>query len=170
MSRGGSAISRTARTDHVPAATRSAIMRAVKSKGARSTERRMRAAIVANGLKGWRMHADALPGKPDFVFEQDRIAIFVDGCFWHGCPRCYRRPHSSQSYWDEKVAGNIERDKRIRRELRKGGWRVLRFWEHEVKANVSRIAVKIGAKISTGPSHKVKAMLALLGASTFLLE
>ena len=135
------------RTDHVSPTTRSSIMRAVKSKGARSTERRLRAAIVANGLRGWRMHADELPGKPDFVFPESKIAIFVDGCFWHGCPKCYRRPHSSQSYWDNKVAGNIARDKSRRAELRKSGWRVLRFWEHEIKASAFAVAVKIKAEI-----------------------
>jgi DNA mismatch endonuclease (patch repair protein) len=137
------------RTDHVSSATRSSIMRAVKSKGARSTERRLRAVIVANGLRGWRMHADELPGKPDFVFTDSKIAIFVDGCFWHGCPKCYRRPHSSQSYWDTKVARNMARDKSRRAELRRLGWRVLRFWEHEVKASAFAAAVRIKAEVDS---------------------
>lgn len=137
----------TERTDHVSPTTRSSIMRAVKSKGARSTERKLRAAIVAKGIKGWRMHADELPGKPDFIFLERKLAIFVDGCFWHGCPKCYRRPHSSQSYWDAKVAGNIARDKSRRAELRKSGWSVLRFWEHEVKTSAFKAAEKIKLKL-----------------------
>lgn len=137
------------RTDHVSPATRSSIMRAVKSKGARSTERRLRAAIVANGLRGWRMHADELPGKPDFIFTESKIAVFVDGCFWHGCPKCYRRPNSSQSYWDTKVARNMARDKSRRAELRRLGWRVLRFWEHEVKASAFAAAARIKAKVNS---------------------
>jgi DNA mismatch endonuclease (patch repair protein) len=137
------------RTDHVSPETRSSIMRAVKSKGARSTERRLRAVLVASGISGWRMHANGLPGKPDFIFPDNKVAVFVDGCFWHGCPKCYRRPHSSQSYWDAKVAGNIARDKRRRAELRKLGWRVLRVWEHEVKASASAAVVKIKAQVKS---------------------
>ena len=116
----------TKRTDHISPETRSAIMRAVKSRRARSTERRLRAAMVSNGIKGWRMYADELPGKPDFVFIESNLAIFVDGCFWHGCPKCYRRPHSSQKYWDAKVLYNITRDQRNRARLRRIGWRIIR--------------------------------------------
>ena len=131
------------RTDHVAPETRSQIMRAVRSKGARSTERKLRAALVAASVRGWRMHADLLPGKPDFIFPQKMLAVFVDGCFWHGCSKCYRRPHSSQTYWDAKVAGNMARDKKRRAELKKQGWKVLRFWEHEVKESASGAVVKI---------------------------
>jgi len=131
------------RTDHVAPETRSQIMRAVKSKNARSTERKLRAALVASGIRGWHMHADQLPGKPDFIFPEKKLAVFVDGCFWHGCSKCYRRPNSSQTYWDAKVAGNMARDKSRRAELKKQGWKVLRFWEHEVKESVSSAAVKI---------------------------
>jgi DNA mismatch endonuclease (patch repair protein) len=132
-----------ARTDHVSPETRSQIMRAVKSKGARSTERKLRAALVASGVRGWRMHADQLPGKPDFIFPEKMLVVFVDGCFWHGCSKCYRRPNSSQTYWDAKVAGNMTRDKKRRAELKKQGWKVLRFWEHEVKKSASGAAIKI---------------------------
>jgi len=136
------------RTDHVSPETRSQIMRAVKSKGARSTERKLRAALVRAGIKGWHMHADQLPGKPDFIFPEKMLAVFVDGCFWHGCAKCYRRPHSSQTYWDAKVAGNMARDKSRRAELKKLGWKVIRFWEHEVKESASGAATKIKKGIS----------------------
>src|SRR5258705_4160663 len=89
---------RIERTDHVSYATRSAIMRAVKSKGSRSTEKKVRSAIVACGLRGWRMNADDLPGKPDIAFTKHRLAVLVDGCFWHGCPNSYIRPHSNRFY------------------------------------------------------------------------
>jgi len=131
------------KTDHVSPATRSAIMRAVKSKGARSTERRLRAALIAQGLRGWRMHADDLPGKPDFVFMSKRVAVFVDGCFWHGCSTCYRRPHSNQTYWDTKVAGNIARDRRNRTRLRYMKWRILRVWEHEVTKSPRAVVARL---------------------------
>ncbi len=135
------------RTDHVSPETRSAIMRAVKSRGVRSTEKRLRAAMAAKGIKGWRMQANELPGKPDFVFDEKRLAIFVDGCFWHGCPKCYRRPHSRQDYWDAKVQGNISRDRRNRARLRRVGWRTLRVWEHELAANANRVCAKLINKL-----------------------
>lgn len=124
---------RTGHTDHVSPKVRSSIMRAVKSKGARSTEKKLRSAIASRGLCGWRLNANDLPGKPDIVFIKCKLAVFVDGCFWHGCPKCYRRPSSNQSYWDAKVAGNVERDKRRRKELRRLGWKVIRFWEHDIQ-------------------------------------
>lgn len=130
-------------TDHVSPETRSAIMRAVKSKGMRSTEKRLRAVMAASGLRGWRMHADELPGKPDFIFLEQRLAIFVDGCFWHGCPKCYRRPHSHQDYWDTKVRNNMTRDRRNRRLLRRLGWRVLQIWEHEINASPLNVCARL---------------------------
>ena len=126
-----------AATDHVTPIVRSSIMRAVKSKGGRTTERRLRLAMVSNGLRGWKLNADDLPGKPDIVFERERLVIFVDGCFWHGCPKCYRRPQSNQNYWDRKVARNIRRDKTKRRELRRLGWRVIQLWEHDFKLSAA---------------------------------
>jgi DNA (cytosine-5)-methyltransferase 1 len=120
-------------TDHVDALTRSAIMRAVKNRRVKSTELSLRAKLAAAGIRGWCMYARDLPGTPDFVFQATRIAIFVDGCFWHGCPRCYRRPHSHREYWDAKVIANRIRDRRTNRALRRLGWRVLRIWEHELK-------------------------------------
>ena len=115
------------RTDHVDPVTRSAIMRAVKNRRVKSTELSLRARLVAAGLRGWRMYAPDLPGTPDFVFLAARLAIFVDGCFWHGCPCCYRRPRSSQNYWDAKVRTNQSRDQRIDRQLRGAGWSVRGF-------------------------------------------
>lgn len=124
-------------TDPVTPTVRSSIMRAVKSKDGRTTERRLRLAMVSTGLRGWKMNADDLPGKPDIVFERERLVIFVDGCFWHGCPKCYRRPQSNQEYWDRKVARNIQRDKTKRRQLRRLGWRVIQIWEHDFKLSAA---------------------------------
>ncbi|MEW6211604.1 MAG: very short patch repair endonuclease [Acidobacteriota bacterium] len=131
------------RTDHVSPETRSAIMRAVKSQGVRSTEKRLRAAMASNGIRGWRMYANELPGKPDFVFPDYRLAVFVDGCFWHGCPKCYRRPHSRQDYWDAKVQYNISRDRRNRTKLRRMGWKIVRIWEHEIAGALSDVCAKL---------------------------
>ncbi len=118
--------------DKVDRETRSKIMASVRSKGNRSTEERLRVILTQAGITGWREQASDLPGVPDFVFDNERLAIFVDGCFWHGCPRCYRRPQSSQSYWDAKVQNNVSRDKRLRAKLRRQHWSVLRIWEHSL--------------------------------------
>lgn len=91
------------------------------------------------------MYADELPGKPDFIFLTKKVAVFVDGCFWHGCPKCYRRPHSRQEYWDAKVLYNLSRDRRNRARLRRMGWRVLRVWEHEITVSPASACEKIKA-------------------------
>lgn len=110
---------------------RSEVMSLVRSHGNKATELRLIEVFKANSITGWR-RKQKLPGKPDFVFRRKRVCIFVDGCFWHGCPRCYRRPESSRKYWDEKVKRNRARDRRVNRDLRKAGWRVVRIWEHQL--------------------------------------
>ena len=123
--------------DTVDRVTRSRIMRAIKSEGSLSTERRFGALLARSGISGWHFHV-LLPGKPDIVFGKRKIAIFLDGCFWHGCFSCYRRPNSRRAYWDRKVQANRIRDKQITSQLTSQGWRVLRFWEHEVRDDSNR--------------------------------
>lgn len=88
------------------------------------------------GLRGYRLHS-RLPGKPDIAFGKRRVAIFVDGCFWHSCPHCSdgRAPKSNTSYWTEKRRMNRERDARNTSKLEADGWTVIRFWEHEVNSD-----------------------------------
>jgi DNA mismatch endonuclease (patch repair protein) len=129
--------------DNVSAQVRSRTMAAVKSTGNRSTERVLRARLVRSGVRGWRMHAKDVAGCPDFVFDDARVAVFVDGCFWHGCPRCGRPPSSNQEYWTKKVARNQARDRRNARALRRDGWTVLRVWEHALKADPARVTRRI---------------------------
>ena len=107
---------------------RSALMASIRSYGNRTTEGRLVALFRAAGVKGWRRHCP-LPGKPDFVFRVVRVAIFVDGCFWHGCPRCYKMPKSNRVFWAKRIRTNMTRDRRVATELRRQGWRVLRVWE-----------------------------------------
>ncbi len=71
--------------------------------------------------------------RPDFVFRLQRLVVFVDGCFWHGCPAHYTRPKARRAFWDAKIAANRARDRRIDRALRAAGWRVLHLWEHALK-------------------------------------
>jgi DNA mismatch endonuclease (patch repair protein) len=131
--------------DNVSAQVRSRTMAAVKSTGNRSTERVLRARLVRAGVRGWRMHARDVAGCPDFVFDAARVAVFVDGCFWHGCPSCRRAPNSNQEYWTKKVERNMARDRRNTRALRADGWRVLRVWECKLKADPAKAARRICA-------------------------
>lgn len=105
-------------------------MRAVRSTGNASTELRVASLLRDEGLSGWRRHLQ-LPGRPDFAWPQQRVALFVDGCFWHACPHCKRpMPVNNAAYWRAKVDRNVARDRRVTRELRGAGWAVLRVWEH----------------------------------------
>jgi DNA mismatch endonuclease (patch repair protein) len=111
---------------------RSEVMSKIRGRGNRSTELRMVAMMRLHGIKGWRRHR-SLPGRPDFVFPKERVAVFVDGCFWHGCPAHYVEPKSSTSFWRAKIAGNRARDRRNTLALQQLGWRVVRLWEHDFK-------------------------------------
>jgi len=118
-------------------------MSAIRSKGNRTTEKAVRYRLVRAGISGWTLHSPDLAGKPDFVFREQRLAVFVDGCYWHGCPRCYRPPESNAGYWSEKYKRNKRRDRRVSAMLRRNGWTVLRIWEHEVKREPERVVKKI---------------------------
>jgi DNA mismatch endonuclease (patch repair protein) len=111
---------------------RSEIMSKVKSSGNRSTEMKMIEFFKKYEIKGWRRNS-TIPGKPDFIFPKAKIAVFIDGCYWHGCPQHCRMPSSNQDYWQKKIARNIKRDKEVTKELRKKNWTVIRIWEHELK-------------------------------------
>lgn len=110
---------------------RSQVMAAIRSKGNKDTELKLAAILRAHGIKGWRRHWP-LPGKPDFIFPEHHLAVFVDGCFWHGCPKHGRKPSTNQSYWLAKLRRNKIRDKKVNRLLQNCGWDVLRLWEHEL--------------------------------------
>ena len=90
--------------DTVSPETRSRVMAQLRSQRNRSTEWRLRASLIRAGIRGWTLNPMDIPGKPDFAFREERLLLFVDGCYWHGCPRCYRRPSSNTDYWDAKVA------------------------------------------------------------------
>lgn len=126
-------------------AKRSEVMRRIRSTGNAATELRLVALMRAQKITGWRRHLSLpLPPpraragekpprrprvRPDFVFRTQRVAVFVDGCFWHGCPRHATRPRQNRKFWDEKIARNRARDRHVTRALRALGWTVLRLWE-----------------------------------------
>ena len=111
---------------------RSQVMAAIRSKRNKTTEIRLVAIFRKGKIHGWR-RGFPLFGKPDFVFPKHRLAIFVDGCFWHGCPRHLRKPKGNRIFWREKILRNRKRDRLVSRNLRRSGWRVLRIWEHDLK-------------------------------------
>ena len=119
-----------------PSPERSRQMALVRGRGNKSTERQFVKILRSWKIRGWRSHAP-LPGRPDLVFPKAKVAIFVDGCFWHGCPRCYRQPKSNVAFWKNKVRRNMERDRRVVRQLRKNGWKVVRIWEHALKQGMA---------------------------------
>ncbi|WP_343125156.1 very short patch repair endonuclease [Opitutus sp. GAS368] len=132
-------------------------IRGTKNKG---TELRLIQVFRVNGITGWRRgcslslrvsglksQVSGLAGhrstgrvRPDFIFPRLRVAVFVDGCFWHGCPRHATWPRTRASFWKAKIEGNRTRDRLVGRELRRSGWRVIRIWEHELaKRNSPRL-------------------------------
>jgi DNA mismatch endonuclease, patch repair protein len=122
------------RVDPLSAAERSARMSRVRSKANRSTEVRVAAGLTAAGIRGWTSNAPGVTGSPDFYFAEARLALFVDGCFWHGCPTCNRRiPRARRAFWRDKIAANRRRDRRVSRQLRADGHRVYRVWEHSLR-------------------------------------
>ena len=138
-------------TDTVDMATRSRYMAAVKSAANFSTEIKMARLLHENGLSGWRRYAP-LPGTPDFYWPKKKIALFVDGCFWHGCPHCYQTPKSNVNYWTEKVANNKKRDRRVNSALRTKGWTVIHIWECQLnkKPNYCVRRVRTAIEAYTG--------------------
>jgi len=119
-------------TDVFDKATRSAVMSKVRSKGNKSTELRLIDIFAELGIKGWRRNYP-VKGHPDFIFPNRRIAVFVDGCFWHGHDCRNTRPKQNEDFWSAKRERNIARDKAVTEKFEKRGWVVLRIWECELK-------------------------------------
>lgn len=105
----------------------------------------LRRALHAAGHRGYRLHYTKAPGRPDIAYVGRKVAVFVHGCFWHGCPYCRpRRPRSNKTFWDKKLDRNKERDARKVRDLRAAGWKVCTVWECRIRKalpeQVARVA------------------------------
>jgi len=118
-------------SDSMSKENRSLTMARIRSSGNLTTELRIISVMHQYGIKGWRRNQKVL-GKPDFVFWKPRVAVFVDGCFWHGCPRCKLMPKSNTAYWSNKIKNNRRRDCKVKNDLIAKGWQVIRFWEHSL--------------------------------------
>jgi DNA mismatch endonuclease, patch repair protein len=141
-------------TDTVSKSERSRIMAAVKSKDT-TPELVVRRLVHAMGYR-YRLHVRSMPGNPDLVFPRLRKVINVNGCFWHlhGCARC-RIPSSRRRYWVAKLHRNAERDKQVRRTLRRAGWQVLVLWECQTRpTTLARLRAKLVRFLETAPDKR----------------
>jgi DNA mismatch endonuclease (patch repair protein) len=109
-------------------AKRSEVMSRIRGRGNKGTELALAELLRQHCIKGWRRHQPIF-GKPDFIFPKFRLAVFVDGCFWHGCPKHATKPKNNRVFWRHKLLSNKKRDRLVMQTLRKAGWRVIRIWE-----------------------------------------
>jgi len=123
-------------------------MQKIRSKENRTTEGKLRMAMVRAKLKNWLVRPKNIFGNPDFLFKDERLAIFVDGCFWHGCKTCYRKPSTNRNYWSMKIIRNRRRDKKVSCLLNYQDIRVLRIWEHELHHDIDCCIERISALLA----------------------
>lgn len=127
------------------ALTRSQQMARIKSRNT-SPEMVLRSALFRAKLR-FRIGIRTPAGVPDIVFPSKRVAVYIDGCFWHGCPEHYLRPRTRESYWAQKLRLNVERDRRQTAVLEEQGWRVCRVWEHEVFERIDAVVQEIASAL-----------------------
>ena len=123
-------------------------MSRIRSRGNSSTELRLIELMRGAGISGWRRQSK-LCGRPDFVFPRRHLAVFVDGCYWHGCRKCALGSKTNTEYWKPKIAGNVRRDRSNTRALKQDGWHVVRIWEHDLKVQPMRCLAKIMSALRT---------------------
>jgi len=123
---------------------RSEVMSRIRSRGNQATELALAKLFRRHKITGWRRNQKVF-GKPDFIFPKHKLAVFVDGCFWHGCPKHGTQPKGNAAFWRKKISRNQTRDKLVNRTLRRARWRVIRIWEHELtRKNQTRLLRRIG--------------------------
>lgn len=127
-------------TDVLTPPQRSYCMSRIKGKNT-GPEVQLKRALWQSGLR-YRV-LGKVTGKPDLFFPRQRLAVFVDGCFWHGCPEHYKKPVENSVFWEKKIKGNIIRDNQVNSELISYGWTVLRFWEHQIAENLDACVTSI---------------------------
>jgi DNA mismatch endonuclease, patch repair protein len=143
----------TGRTEHpylrdgrAPIPELEATSRVMSSNRGKNTgpELALRRELVCQGVRGYHLHAKAIPGRPDLAFSKSKIAVFVNGCFWHHCPRCNLPiPKSHSEFWRAKFEANRRRDSEKTNRLIESGWRVITLWECEIRDNPTRAAKRV---------------------------
>ena len=146
------------RSDVFTKSKRSEVMSRIRSRGNADTELALARLLRANKISGWRRQREVRIQKsgarifkvrPDFIFKQARLAVFVDGCFWHGCPKHGTQPKGNRAFWKNKFARNKARDVLVTQTLRRAGWRILRIWEHELaRKHEARLLLRIHRKLA----------------------
>jgi len=127
--------------DNLSREKRSKVMASIRGKNTKP-EVTIRKILWKKGMR-YRIHNKSVFGTPDISIKKKRIAIFVDGCFWHGCNRCYKEPKTNVEFWRNKIIQNKKRRIKVRRHLKKEGWRILEFWEHEINSDPVLVSKKI---------------------------
>lgn len=102
--------------------------------------------LWSKGYKGYRLHPKKIIGKPDLYFPKKRLAVFIDGCFWHKCPKCYIKPKTNLRFWNKKIEGNVSRDKKVNIQLKKEKIKIVHFWEHEIRKSLNKAYQKFQNK------------------------
>ena len=134
------------RDGRAPIPIKESVSRVMSSNKDKNTtpELQLRKALCAKNIKGYRLHWNKVPGRPDIAFPGKKMAIFVNGCYWHRCPHCkLTLPKSNTSFWKEKFEKNIERDKRKIEKLKEMNWTVLTVWECQIKIDINKSVEKI---------------------------
>jgi DNA mismatch endonuclease (patch repair protein) len=131
-------------------------MSKIRSRGNKTTELALVSQLRSLGVSGWRRHVSInVPGlsvRPDFIFKRGRLAVFLDGCFWHNCPLHGTLPKSNVEFWGRKLEANRARDARVNSILEINRWRVLRFWEHSIKSDPEECVAEIYATLKISDS------------------
>jgi len=139
-------------TDVFSKKKRSIVMSRIRSSGNRETEVALKNILNTHRITGWRRRQKVF-GNPDFIFYACHLAIFIDGCFWHGCNKHGHIPKTNRKYWINKLENNKERDRKVNRYLKLNGWNVIRIWEHDLRYE-NRCITRIRLAMKKSVFHK----------------
>lgn len=131
--------------DNLSKEKRSRVMTSIRGKNTKP-EIAIRKLLWRKGIR-YRIHNKSIFGTPDISIKKDKVAIFIDGCFWHACKKCYKEPTTNPKFWREKINGNKKRRVKVISVLKKDGWKILQIWEHDVKSDALSVVRKIEDKL-----------------------
>lgn len=138
--------------DRLSKRERSALMASIRGDSLRP-EAALKGRLGRMGLR-FSANDKSLPGSPDIAFRRRKLAVFVHGCFWHGCHAHYRKPKTNRAFWASKAESNRRRDARARRRLNRMGWRTMVVWEHEIRGDAAGAAERVAKKARPRSWHR----------------